>query len=292
MPPRPSQALRASTVCAFCLEAPSTPTGEHVLPRGLTKKLFPESKGPYTTSSAAGEISRKQFDSIKLACCQLCNNTLEARFESRGQSAIERLLTEDVPNLTEAETRRAALWLLKTWLLWLHPRTEFTDSFPRPTPTPQPPPQHLYTWLVNGSSPPEGLSVWAFRHDQSNGRPHPEESVPRLELPLVDTGTTQVPFVHLDLTLASVNAVLIFHPNWPIAYLPALEGRVVQLWPLPEGLAIRSLPKLSHRPLKLGPMPRLSFLPGHGLGESSLPALTPDVPIVDLVRDRLASFAM
>ena len=290
MPPRPSQALRASTICAFCLEAPSTPTGEHVLPRGLTKKLFPESKGPYTTSSTAGEITRKQFDSVKLACCQPCNNTLEARFESQGQSVIGRLLTEEVPDLTEGETRRVALWLLKTWLLWLHPRTEFKDSFPRPTPTPQPPPQLLYSWLVNGESPPEGLSLWAFRHDQSGSMSHPVESAPRLELPIVDTGTTQVPFVHLDLTLAFVNVVLIFHPDWPIAYLPALEGRVVQLWPLPEGLAIHSLPKLEHRPLKLGPMPRVTFLPGYGLGEGY--SANPDVPIADLVRDRLALFAM
>jgi hypothetical protein len=133
MSPRPSQVLRASTSCALCLSAPSTPVGEHVLPRALKKSLFPESKGPYTTTSAAGEITRKQFDSVKLACCQPCNNTLEARFESRGRPVVERLLTEDAPGLTDEETRQAALWLIKTWLLWLHPRTEFTDSFRDPS---------------------------------------------------------------------------------------------------------------------------------------------------------------
>jgi hypothetical protein len=102
----------------------------------------------------------------------------------------------------------------------------------------------------------------------------------------------KIPFIHLDLTLAAVNFVLIFHPNWPIAYAPALHGRVAQLWPLPDGLAIHSLPKLSHRPLKLGPMPRLAFFPGRGLGEEFLPALTPGVPIHELVMDRLAFFAM
>jgi hypothetical protein len=287
----PSQALRASTLCALCLSAPSTPTGEHVLPRWLMRRLFPKSEGPYTTSSSAGEVSRQQFDSVKLACCETCNNKLEVNFESPGISPVRRLLTENIPDLTAAETRLAALWLIKTWLLWLHPRTEFPDSLPRPTPAPEPSPQYLYTWLVEGASPPNGLSLWAFRHDQSSGSPEPEGSTPRLELPLVNTQAGQIPFVHLDLTLASLNVVLIYHPGWPIAYLPALEARVAQLWPLPEGTAIRSLPELNHRPIKLGPMPRLTFLPGYGLGESSLPALTPDVPILDLVRDRCAFFS-
>jgi hypothetical protein len=287
-----SQRRRELTQCALCTAAPSSPEGEHVLPRALKRYLFPESKGPYTTSSAAGEVKRRQFDSVKLACCVRCNNILQVRFESRGRLAAQRLLSEEVPNLTRGETWDAVLWFIKTWLLWLHPRTEFTDSFPRPSPTRPSPPQHLYSWLVNDQPPPSGLSAWGFLHDQSDGGPRRGEVVPRLELPIVDTGQGQIPFVHLDLTLALVDFTLIYHPDWPIRYDPALDGRVQQLWPLPEGLTIQALPRLTRRPLKFGPMPRLQFLPGRGLGEEPLPALTPDVPIHELVRDRLLYFAI
>lgn len=45
MPSRPSQVLRASTLCALCLSASSTPVGEHVLPRALMKNCFLNPRG-------------------------------------------------------------------------------------------------------------------------------------------------------------------------------------------------------------------------------------------------------
>jgi len=160
------KAERAKETCGLCNSNLSSPGGEHVLTRALTREFFPKSKGSYTTTSRNGVVVRPHFDSVILACCPGCNDILEKRFETPGGKAARRLLSEPEPKLTPSETVHAVLWILKTWLLLAHPRTEF-QTVPPVSPRAQGLPE-LYSWLISDQLPPAGLSAWAFRHRQDS----------------------------------------------------------------------------------------------------------------------------
>lgn len=272
---RTSQDARAREWCALCSSARSTPRGEHVLPQSLTRALFPPERGPYTTTSAEGVMRRQQFDSIKLPCCSSCNGELAHRFENPGAEPGRRLLSMEQPALTPDETRRAACWVLKTWLLLAHPRSEFQPATPRTQPWSRAPAE-LFSWLINGQSPPTDLTMWAFRHDQARSTDQQDRAVPWMALPTVVADGVTTKFLVLDLTVALVNVTLVFHPGWPIAHVPASAGEVIQLWPLAAGSHIARLPVLSYRPLRWRPGPELRFHPGT-FPERNMQPLAPNV---------------
>jgi len=283
-----SKARRARTLCALCESAPSTPEGEHVLPRHLTRKLFRPSRGPYTTTSASGSTTTDpKFDAVKLACCQLCNDRLNQRFEDRKAQPAMRLLSEDEPVLDAGQTTLAALWFLKTWPLLAHPRTEYQAATPAPTARWDGVASSVWSWAVRDEDPPLGLSAWAFRHRQDGDGDEPPPSAPRLELPHVVADGVAMPFYVIDLTLELVNVSVVWHPGWQIEHLAAAAGEVLQLSPLPVGTTIDRLPDLDHRPIRWATGPVLRFLPG--TYDGTLPPLTPGVPPSSQVTDRLES---
>lgn len=268
--------MRAQQWCALCASAPSTPAGEHVLPRSLIRACFPLKRGPYKTTSAEGVRHRQQFDSVKLPCCSTCNTELARRFENPGAEPARRLLSMERPALTPDETQHAALWLLKTWLLLAHPRSEFQSATPRPEPPWSSAPAEVFSWLINGQSPPAGLSMWAFLHDQEQSTSRQDRSAPWMALPTVVVDGVTTRFQVLDLTIALVNVTLVFHPGWPIAHVPASVGKVRQLWPLATGTELECLPMLFHRPLRWRVGPELRFRPG-AFPEENMRPLAPNV---------------
>jgi hypothetical protein len=278
---RASQDARARECCALCASAPSTPTGEDVLPRSLMRALFPPERGPYTTTSAEGVRCRQQFDSVKLPCCLACNAELNRRFENPGAEPGRRLLSMEQPALTPDETLRGVLWVLKTWLLLAHPRAEFQSATPRPRAWSSTPAE-VFSWLINGQSPPAGLSMWAFRHDQKRSTSQQDSSAPWMAVPTVVADGVTTRFQVLDLTVALVNVTLVFHPSWPIAHVPASVGEVSQLWPLAADTGLACLPVLSHRPLRWRVGPELRFFPGTFPDENMRP-LAPNVAPESLV---------
>jgi len=242
----------------------------------------------YTTTSASGSTTTDpKFDAVKLACCQLCNDRLNQRFEDRKAQPAMRLLSEDEPVLDAGQTTLAALWFLKTWPLLAHPRTEYQAATPAPTARWDGVASSVWSWAVRDEDPPLGLSAWAFRHRQDGDGDEPPPSAPRLELPHVVADGVAMPFYVIDLTLELVNVSVVWHPGWQIEHLAAAAGEVLQLSPLPVGTTIDRLPDLDHRPIRWATGPVLRFLPG--TYDGTLPPLTPGVPPSSQVTDRLES---
>jgi hypothetical protein len=134
-------------VCAApSCTAPSTPTGEHVLPNWLMRAFTTTvwSAGPYSVeSSTTGvEHTSDQPVYVKLPCCQSHNAALDTNFETHGQEAAKNLFGiatrkntkgnttgyDLLPLATQSPldnvgTDRFARWLLKTMILNHHPET-------------------------------------------------------------------------------------------------------------------------------------------------------------------------
>lgn len=278
-----SRDRRALTLCAICGVRPSTKTGEHVLPKNLLRDLFPAAKGPYTTTTPTGITTQLHFDAIKLACCERCNSRLNQRFEDRRALPARRPLVEDEPTLNPLESRTAALWFLKTWLLLAHPRAEYRHATPVPASW-SGVPESVWSWAVQDRDPPPGLSVWAFRH-QPEGADDRSQPVPLLHLPHVVADEVDQQFRVIDLTLQEVNVAVVWHPGWPIDHPATNAGRVRQLWPLEAGAKIDRLPVLAQRPVRWMTHSVLHFRPG--TYDETLPPLTTDtIPFLQ-VQDRL-----
>jgi hypothetical protein len=136
--------------------------------------------------------------------------------------------------------------------------------------------------VINGQSPPVGLSMWAFRHDQARSTSQQDRSAPWMALPTVVADSMTTRFEVLDLTVTLVNVTLVFHPGWPIAHVPASVGEVSQLWPLAAGTGLVRLPVLSYRPLRWRVGPELRFRPG-AFPEKNMRPLAPNVAPENLV---------
>jgi len=73
----PGQLAREKKMCALCGSAPSTPDGEHVLPRSFRRVVWPAAKGRYRQYMPDGQWRTvDKFDSIKLPMCRSCNEKL------------------------------------------------------------------------------------------------------------------------------------------------------------------------------------------------------------------------
>lgn len=245
--------------CALCRARPTSPTGEHVLPRAVLKQMFPLVSGPYTTTERGTTRVTQQFDSIKLPCCLACNDVLNSRFEQSGQEQALRLFTQETPELTAAETDAAVLWVLKTWLLMAHPRARYQLGTPQPDRWDDAP-DSTWSWLVDGSPPPDGLSAWAFWHVQDSTA-GPTGLTPVIALPTVVVDGTSLRFRALDLTLALTNVVVVLHPGWPVEHPAEATGGAVRLWPR-TGTPLPALPKGTSRPVRFAAGPELRFAPG------------------------------
>ncbi|GLZ45780.1 hypothetical protein Acsp06_19650 [Actinomycetospora sp. NBRC 106375] len=269
---------RNEETCALCNENPSTPEGEHVIPKRLLRAFFPATSGPFEIQ---GGRTYPEFQAIKLACCLRCNGILNQRFENPGGDPAIRLLEHgDITELGQNRSYSTRLWILKTWLLLAHPRTEYKVLDPRP-PAWTHVPEEVFNWTVTDAGPPTGLSAWAFKHTP-NVRTDSED-LPRIVLPEVATESSHHTFQVLDLSIAMVNVVIVYHPGWAI-YHPGVASRAVeQVWPAVPHTPLAPLPVRERAAVKWWTPGPYIQLPSELLRADTLPPLEPNVPPEELV---------
>ena len=271
-----NQEMRAKTPCALCGERLSSPDGEHVLPQGLLRALFPQESGPFTTTWGPKEAPRRTliantFQRVKLPCCEPCNKELNRRFENPGSGTGRRLLSDIEPCLSGDELKTAAIWLLKTWLLLVHPKASANDGLPQPKAWDSAPPS-VWTWLVDGSDPPEGLTLWIQDGAHPVVAPGQEH---HLLLPLIRADGGEWQFLGFALGLARRYVSLVYHPGWAIEHPGVAAGTVKQLWPPTGASSLIAFPDT--------PAPVVRFVGGSVvqfrdgiLGHRELPPMVPD----------------
>jgi hypothetical protein len=199
-------------------------------------------------------IARSERIRILLPSCDDCNAQLNRRFEMPAKDLL-RALFDRRGNITfdEREASVVGLWFVKTLLLQAHPQARYSDPIVerhvelhdlRWTP-PEECPEAFYRWMVTGTVPPEGLSLWVFRTDESND--DAGESQFRVPLPIVTADGDTVAFNCFQLSLHGLHVTVVVHPGWPIDHPLERDGRAVRLWPHTGPVDLRRLPLLSRR---------------------------------------------
>lgn len=266
--------------CALCRKGHASTQGEHVLPKWFLKR-FPASAGPYQVEidgvaavkrDGATPRAMNNFGAFKLPCCVACNSALSHRFEREPtQDIINRLYDGGGAVVADAaESRRLALWLVKTWLLLAHPRSWSSDPA-LSIPGWEAPPG-LFAWMVSGEDPPPDLSMWIYRqgsHRQSNPR--------GMSLPVLISGTRRHPVQQNGLSIQTVGTSLVHHPGRRIEQPLEAAGLAVRVWPLRVGATLdtTNLPPVGLHPVNWSVGPDLTLRHGCTLAQSrtSLPAL-------------------
>lgn len=239
--------------CVLCLNRPSSPKGEHVLPRWLLK-MFPSSEGPYS-SYVNGEPVRKRDGSprmdkslnrITAPMCSSCNGLLDTRFEKPGKPLVRRLFERDANVVfSPAEVRTLGLWFVKTWLLTAHPRA-IDSQEGIPSLAWNPVECELCSWMIRDQAPPPGLSVWILRRAEEHGDQPETRYVP---LPTVVADGREIEFQVMRAGIRFLDVSLVYHPEWEIEHPLEDEGRALRLWPPKAALAIdfSTLPEIDTR---------------------------------------------
>lgn len=262
--------VRRKTTCALCHTRPSSNAGEHVAPQWFTK-MFSVSDGPYTVSINGKPVLKNDqttprtygnFGAYKLACCVDCNGSLNRRFETDAtRTAIKSLFDDRGGGVwSREEHRAAALWLLKTWLLLAHEKTEV---YPKEMSTPQW--THvpaLYRWMTHGAEPPRDLSLWIYRHNDVI-----ETDPLHLPLPaLVSSRRTYRVQVNV-MSVKKIGIVLLHHPGWRVDLPRQVQNKMRRLWPCGRAtqLDLDDLPSQKLWPISWYVGPRIQLMSGWDL---------------------------
>lgn len=265
----------------LCRSAPAT-TREHVLPKWYLRDRDAEGPPPFAWSTSGEQltdrsgspIARVERVRILLPACVPCNAALDRRFEKQSKEVVRRLIAHrgDVC-LDERESAAVGQWFAKTLLLHAHPAAKYSDPVVDPhalrwddDECPQP---EFYSWLVDGSEPREGISVWMFRTDEADDDGAPEFRVP---LPTVTADGRTIDFVCFQMSFHGVNATLVVHPGWRIEHPLEREGRAVRLFPASGPLDLSTLPIVARRAVSWVRC-RVELADG-ALGSAGLPPLT------------------
>lgn len=148
--------------CIFC-GAPGSSAGEHVIPAWLNRWMHRTWGGPYPVYRNGEPLRRRNGDiwtqdkpiTYKAPCCEVHNQILSERFEV-DQPDVEAFL-----EARPYDTAKVGLWWLKTLLLFVHPATVETSSTSEMiTHPPLSEDTDLYSWMIDGSDPPEWLHVF------------------------------------------------------------------------------------------------------------------------------------
>lgn len=186
-----------------------------------------------------------------IPACGTCNAALARRFEQPSKEHLRRLFkSRGNVSLAHPAVERVSLWLLKTLLLHAHPQVRYSDPLVhekavRWQPS-EAPPRRYYSWLVDGTAPPHGLSLWVFRADENAvdiGR-----SIYRIPLPTVTADGATFDFTCFQVTFHGLHVTLVVHPGWEIVHPLEAAGTAIRLWPEPPLEAdLSRLPVLPRR---------------------------------------------
>lgn len=227
--------------CIFCGH-PSSRRGEHVIPQGVLKRLFPPFDGPYTTYIGANEVRKDiDFSRAKVPCCDNsghgCNDKLNRRFEEPFQDLVKRFGADayrarpghQEVAISAADRRGLGLWFLKTTLLFAHPeRRDWCSHVNFDFKSLRYAPPTAWRWMVDDSSEPEDIHLWVttskwIETDEATFAPLVMWRDPLL-------GCVQQRIV--DFGLGGLYFTLLFHPG---AWIDRQPNAGVQLWPPLEG---------------------------------------------------------
>jgi hypothetical protein len=189
---------------------------------------------PIKNSEGNQVLAKRQRVRVKLKVCKACNDELATRFEGTTKNILRELFaTGGGVCLESQEARLVGEWFAKTMLLLAHPdRYHDNPVITRNSvrlPDDEVPGQHFYEWLINGQSPPEGLSIWLHRVDLTSQK-RPSYCVP---LPTVTADQQTMAFTEFQWGLHGIWAALVVHPGWPIIHPLAEQGFAAQVLPDP-----------------------------------------------------------
>lgn len=266
----------------LCEARPATRQGEHVLPQWYLRDLdlvgpppFAWSKGKEPIKDRRGrQIHRSERTRVLLPACRQCNAELDRRFEKPGKLIMRRLFSSrGEVSLTVREAAVAGLWFTKTLLLLAHPKARYGDDALnkhalRWTAT-ECPAQTFYRWLIDGSQPPDGLSLWLHRTNEKAEDPGATEfTVPLPEVTADGCVTEYVSFLQ---SFHGLHVALVVHPGWRLVHPLHADGRASQLLPHTGDANLLGLPELPRR--TVGFVRCRITLRNGALGSSALPAL-------------------
>lgn len=186
---------------------------------------------------------------IHVPACTACNGKLNLYLEMPGRSVLLRVLGQENSGapivLSIDEMAKVARWFMKVALLAGHPSathdqpdvTSLLPSFGSTT-------NDWLTWMTDGSSIPDGFSVFASRWDQSHVN-WQESPTMTIDLPHLLVDDVECPFTHHSISIADQYVTIVWHPHWPIEHRQVVEGRAIQLWPALNACDLSSLPLVS-----------------------------------------------
>jgi hypothetical protein len=281
--------------CAICGTAVAD-TREHVWPQWYLGDL--DELGPPSTNWSVNglpvlnrhgvPVGSPRRQRVVIPACGACNTELDRRFEKPAKDAIRRQVNARWRGSEKREDWRAiGLWWVKILLLLgnplarhEHPRIDqIAVRFDSGQPD--------YAWMINGGSPPKGLSLWVF-----NGTLMDETQQYRVPVPraVISADGSRTDFHFMMLGTEGLCVTLLSHPGWPVEHPLVQKGHAWELLHSPpEGGDLSSLPMLGCKTVAW-----TTFLPtlaeGVTLG-GELPPLrhTDDWPATPEVMDLLAA---
>lgn len=221
--------------CAICAIRRAVGKGEHVWPAWFLKDADAAGPPSFAWSSNGQALLNRDDEPLHFTerqrllvpACRSCNATLDTRFEKPAKEIVRRLAPNSWVGGVEArEWAAVGLWFAKILLLATHPLALHqhpeinkhgiigeweTEDF---------------SWLIDGTPPPPGLSLWAFRAEQEKGTPTARVLLPKV-VQLDDGGTTRFPMTMI--TLEGICLTLVYHPGWAIEHPLVAEGTAWEL---------------------------------------------------------------
>lgn len=275
----------AGIPCVFGPEL-SSKAGEHVLPRWLLG-IFTKREGPYEVwRNGKPELTRNQtirthtsLPGVKLPMCVAHNAVLAQRFEAPVKGWGEKVFDPADGRVEARQVWQLSLWLLKTWLLLAHPEAVHVDRVPRVKYWADAP-AALWSWMVTGEDPPDGLSLWLWRRDDTQP---PCDSPQQMLLPTVIDGSTTHHFQSQEFGIRHLQAAVAYHPGWPIDHPLEADGRAIRMWPPPDRpapLYLDRLPGVPDRATAWADGPTIRFDAGR-YRSADLPSLPAGIAALD-----------
>ncbi|MCR2799487.1 hypothetical protein QNO21_10150 [Microbacterium sp. zg-Y818] len=215
--------------CVICGIRPAAGKGEHVWPAWFLKDADASGPPSFGWSSNGEALLNRDHEPLHLPerqrllvpACADCNANLNTRFEQPAKEVVRRLAPNTWTGAAKAnEWAAVGMWFAKILLLATHPLA--LHQHPEIN-------KHRiigdwetedFAWLIGGTPPPPGLSLWAFRADREKGAPAARVFLPKV-VQLDDGSTTRFPMTMI--TLEGICLTLVSHPGWDIEH-PLVAG--------------------------------------------------------------------
>lgn len=234
---------RSGERCVLCSE-PSSKTGEHVLPKWLSRRLFP-TDDTYIASRNGIQLgpTTNNIGRVTVPMCRQCNRRLSLRFEhvSHGsRETIAELFRGDTKVLSPSEAAWFRTWVLKTWILAGHPARRLSAMRTEESRGGAEVPHHWLNWLSSESmAPPTGLWAWVQR-TQPKSVPI-GSSAETIELATVKIGDTGVDPLISTFGLSGLTVHVVGQFLHPVEHPLVRIGEAVQIYPGSDSIDLAGL---------------------------------------------------